>query len=258
MNIDQYKPKERFSNRVADYVRYRPSYPQEIIDTITEYYNVTGNGVIADIGAGSGIFSSLLLKNSFNVMAVEPNEAMRGYAEAFLGRHSNYRSINGSAEKTTLEDSSVDAITVAQAFHWFETESAVKEFRRILKKNGVLFLIWNDRKTDDGGFHEEYHDMVIRHCRDYCETTHKRFFGDRLKEIFTGCTIEEHHFDNHQVFDFNSLLGRLMSSSYSPKESDENYAPLVEELKELFGRHQKDGSIQIDYDCTMFCIKYEQ
>ena len=102
--------------------------------------------VVADLGSGTGVLSEVLLKNGNRVFGVEPNEDMRRIAEANLAKYKNFRSISGSAESTTLENGSVDLITAAQSFHWFNQELTRAEFHRILRRGWVV-LIWNTRKT---------------------------------------------------------------------------------------------------------------
>lgn len=255
MNINDFKPKKRFSDRVENYVKYRPSYPQGVVDVMRNTYGINRNSVIADIGAGTGIFSKVLLDSSLNVIGVEPNAEMRHYAETYLGSYPAYRSVNGSAEDTTLDVDSVDAIVAAQAFHWFDVAPTLIEFSRILKKDGMIFLVWNDRKTADNAFQQAYNDLLIRYCPDYTRINHKNFSPERLCTVFPGKTIDTHHLDNHQVFDYDSLLGRLKSSSYCPLETDAAYIPLTKALHAIFEAHHTDGHIVIAYDCTLFCIR---
>ena len=136
MNINHYHPKERFTSRVENYVKYRPNYPQDVVNVLKNSYSLTKDCVITDIGSGTGIFSKLLLQNGFTVLGIEPNSEMRNYAENDLLHYKKYKSIKGSAENTTLNNHIVDAITVTQAFHWFKVDSAMLEFYRILKKMG--------------------------------------------------------------------------------------------------------------------------
>ncbi len=118
---------KRFSDRVENYVKYRPSYPINLINHLKKKGIVTTGQKIADIGSGTGIFSKLLLNTENNVYAVEPNKEMRIAAEKSLQNKLNFISINGSAEDTTLKENSIDIITAAQSFHWFDLQKAKKE-----------------------------------------------------------------------------------------------------------------------------------
>lgn len=138
----------RFSNRVQDYIRYRPGYPQAVMDCLRDEFGLRPQQVVADIGSGTGISTGLLLDNGHRVIAVEPNADMRAAAETRYGSNGAFQSVAAPAEATTLPDASVDWIVAAQAFHWFDVEKCRVEFRRILKRGGFVALLWNDRRDD--------------------------------------------------------------------------------------------------------------
>src|SRR5215469_16795520 len=138
--------KQRFSNRVTDYARYRPSYPPELLDLLRMECGLQHEQNIADIGSGTGLLTKLFLENGNRVFGVEPNGEMRSAGEEVLRGYPNFTSIDGSAEATTLADSSVDFISAGQAFHWFDVELARGEFRRILKPGGWVVIVWQDRR----------------------------------------------------------------------------------------------------------------
>ena len=125
--LHEMNPQGRFSNRAENYAKYRPSYSSEVVDRIINNFNL--NIVAVDIGAGTGISSRLLADREIKVMAIEPNEAMRGAAEI----HPLVEFRDTSAENTGLGDNSVDLVTCFQAFHWFKPELTLKEWARILK-----------------------------------------------------------------------------------------------------------------------------
>src|ERR1043165_851495 len=127
---------ERFSSRIADYIKYRPGYPAEIVTLLKTDCGLTPDSVVADIGSGTGKLTELFLKNGNIVFGVEPNVGMRSAAKQILGNFSNFKSIDGNAESTGLETSSVDFITAGQAFHWFDPDNFKVEARRILKADG--------------------------------------------------------------------------------------------------------------------------
>lgn len=255
MNIKDYQPKERFTNRVENYVKYRPNYPQDIVNVLKNSYSLTKDSVIADIGSGTGIFTKLLLQNDFTVFGIEPNSEMRRYAENDLVQYKKYKSIKGSAEHTTLNNDIVDAITVAQAFHWFNVDSAILEFQRILKTNGIIALVWNEREVDIDQFHKKYEQALITYCTDYKVINHANFTREKINLIFNEKIITQHHFKNQQELDLKSLIGRLESSSYCPDKSDKNYSSLMEIVEILFRKYNNNGRIIINYNCIMYCIR---
>ena len=156
-------PTLRFTGRVENYVKYRPGYPAGIIETFVKECGLTAGSVVADIGSGTGILSEVFLKNGNRVFGVEPNHEMREAGSRLLGKYAGFMSVDGAAEATTLEDCSVDFVTAGQAFHWFDRQRARKEFVRILKPNGWVTLIWNERLTDTSPFLRAYEDLLRRY-----------------------------------------------------------------------------------------------
>lgn len=244
--------KERFSDRVESYVKYRPSYPQEAMDYLYEVIGLETNSEVADIGAGTGIFSKLLVERGSQVIAVEPNQAMREAAERELGGNSNFRAVSGSAEVTGLPDQSVDFIVSAQAFHWFDRVAAKAEFRRILKPGGKVVLIWNSRLTQGTPFLEEYEMLLQQFGTDYKQINHKNITTETLLSFFKEGSLREERFSNRQIFDYEGLSGRLMSSSYAPVYGHPNYEPMMEELRSLFDRNQQEGKVFFDYETEVY------
>ncbi len=142
----------RFSNRVNDYARYRPSYPAGLIEILKSNCGLSHDSVIADIGSGTGILSRLFLEYGNTVFGIEPNTGMRLFADKTLWQFNNFLSVPATAEATTLKQSSVDLITAAQSFHWFDRPRARREFARIIKRRGWVVLIWNERRLDSTPF----------------------------------------------------------------------------------------------------------
>lgn len=242
---------QRFSDRVDNYVRYRPGYPAEILSLLRDRCGLTADARIADIGFGTGIFARMLLENGNTVLGIEPNREMREAGEKLLAEFANFRSICGTAESTTLEDCSVDFITAAQAAHWFDREGARREFARILVPGGWVVLIWNERLTEGTPFLEEYERLLLEHGTDYAEVRHERT-TDGIGEFFAPGAYELVIFRTRQVFDFASLEGRVFSSSYIPATEDPRAGAIRGALRELFDRHQVDGAVAFEYDTKVF------
>src|SRR5579864_1756896 len=159
----------RFSDRVENYVRYRPGYPPEALQVLKTECGLTPHHVVADIASGTGIWTRMLLENDNHVFAVEPNAEMRQAGERLLAPFPKFTSIAGSAEATTLPDASVDFITAAQAAHWFDRERTRREFVRLLKRRGWLVLLWNERLTDSTAFLRAYEQLLLSFGTDYKE-----------------------------------------------------------------------------------------
>ncbi|MBA4185688.1 MAG: class I SAM-dependent methyltransferase [Acidobacteria bacterium] len=245
------KTVERFSNRVENYVKYRPSYPKEILDLFAAEMNLRKNSVVADIGAGTGISARLFLENGNQVFGVEPNEAMRKAAEEFLKDFSNFKSINGIAENTSLENESVDFIVAAQAFHWFDQTNTRREFKRILKDDGFVVLMWNERQLDTTAFLKDYESLLIEFGTDYETVRHENITKETLQNFFQT-DFRQAIFQNSQTVDFDGLRGRMLSASYVPSAENPRFAEMLKNLKSLFAEHAESGKIQILYDTKVF------
>lgn len=241
---------KRFSDRVEDYIRYRPHYPIEVLDILKSDYLLTPQYTIADIGSGTGISSELFLNNENVVYAVEPNMEMRLAAESLNKGYSNFISIDGTGECTGLPDSSIDLIICAQTFHWLDLSLAKKEFWRILKPEGKVVLIWNERSIESD-FQKEYEETLYRCVSAYKEVTHRNISEGTLSEFFTPRTMVKHPLPNFQDIDLNGLIGRMMSSSYIPKEGQEHLR-LISEITQLFHNHQIDGKIRFEYKTNVY------
>src|SRR6266542_86616 len=215
-------PIERFSNRVEDYVKYRPGYPIEILDPLRSECGLTVASVNADIGSGTGELSEIFLQNGNHVLAVEPNSAMRLAAERLLVNLKRFRSVNGSAESTTLQDNSVDFVTAGQAFHWFDQIKTRLEFERILKPGGWVVIIWNERRLDSTPFLRAYEELLLKYGTDYQQVRHENVIKE-IAAFFQPETFALETFENVQRFDFESLKGRVFSASYTPEPGSANF-----------------------------------
>lgn len=246
---------ERFSNRVENYVKYRPGYPPEVLQSFRAEMNLTESAVIADIGSGTGISAKVFLENGNAVYGIEPNAAMRGAAEKFLKDFPKFESVDGTAENTGLEDDSVDFVTAAQAFHWFDPAKTRAEFCRILRAEGYVVLIWNERLLDATDFLRDYEKLLIKYGSDYEKVRHDNIDLNKLKDFFQN-DFSQKTFRNVQTFDFDGLKGRLMSSSYMPTESDERFEPMITELRALFENRAENGRIEVLYDTNIFYSQF--
>ncbi|MBZ5537410.1 MAG: class I SAM-dependent methyltransferase [Acidobacteriia bacterium] len=245
-------PKSRFSSRVENYVRFRPGYPGRIVEILREECNLAPASVIADIGSGTGILAELFLKNGNQVYGVEPNREMREAGEKLLSGASRFVSVCGSAEATTLCDHSVDFVSAGQAFHWFDRQKAREEFSRILKPQGWIVLIWNDRRTDSTPFLTAYEELMLTYSIDYKEVDHKRVDSNVISSFFGSTSFKLRNLENQQAFDFEGLMGRVFSSSYAPERGHPNYEPMVKALATLFQTYEDRGQVVFEYDTRLY------
>ncbi len=244
---------QRFSNRVGDYIKYRPQYPGELVAYLQDKYGLH-TGLIADIGAGTGISSALFLDAGYPVIAVEPNKEMREASVTLLGHRPGFKAIDGTAEHTGLGSGSVDAIVSGQAFHWFDRQKARLEFKRILKENGLVVLIWNERETVSA-FERDYDHLIAKHGRNYAQLNHRNIDTAHIAAFFGPEPVDLACFDNRQIFDYEGLKGRLLSSSYMPLPTDDGYEAMIRELEQVFDRHQLDNRITIHYVTKVYSGK---
>jgi len=240
----------RFSNRVENYVKYRPHYPAAIVSYIQERFGFT-SGTIADVGAGTGILTELFLNAGYNVYAVEPNGPMLEKATALLKEQPGFTAVNGTAEESTLPNGSVDAVMAGQAFHWFNPEKSKAEFTRILKPNGLVVLVWNERRTE-APFEQDYDVLINKYGKDYVQVKHRNIEPTDIAAFFAPAPMELKVFSNQQVFDFEGLKGRLLSSSYMPLLGEPGYGDVITELNLFFNKYQQAGHITITYDTNVY------
>jgi SAM-dependent methyltransferase len=127
----------------SSYERGRPSYPLEAVEHLAELLGLGAGRTVADLGAGTGKFTRLLLGTGARVIAVEPQAAMRAALGAL--ESPSLEIVEGTAESIPLPDASVDVVCAATAFHWFDHEVAMPEIARVVRDGGGLGLIWNER-----------------------------------------------------------------------------------------------------------------
>jgi SAM-dependent methyltransferase len=245
------KPVDRFSNRVENYVKYRPGYPPEIISLLRTECGLTHQSMVADIGSGTGKLSELFLDNGNRVLAVEPNEAMRVAGERLLNARQNFVSVNGTSEATTLDSASVDFVTAGQAFHWFDPIATRSEFARILRPGGWVALIWNDRKLEATPFLKDYETLLLEFGTDYQEVRNDKDITG-ITRFFAPTSYLYKSFPNRQLFDLAGLRGRVLSSSYTPQPDSPKFEPMLKEIEQIFIRNQRDGLVSFDYDTKVF------
>ena len=268
------KSTERFSDRVEDYVKYRPHYPVGVLAFLAEVYGFASSWDVADIGSGTGISTELFLGNGNRVYAVEPNAEMRGKAEELLAGYAHggrkaagavaggpgvagvevrrgiFVSVDGTAEATGLAAGSVRLVVAGQAFHWFDAVKSRAEFVRILTPGGVVVLIWNERLADTA-FEAAYDALIMEHGKDYKTTNHRNIADLQIGDFYQPASYVLKAFPNEQWFDFEGLKGRLLSSSYMPN-SGPGYAPMIRDLQQLFDKYQQGGRVRVGYETKVY------
>lgn len=250
----------RFSGRSKQYVKYRPSYPPQVINHLRETIGWTQEKRIADVGAGTGIFTKLLLEQGNEVIAIEPNDDMRielteqlqAYYKEQNALQSNKLSVrNGSAEKTGLTDHSVDGIVCAQSFHWFDQERARTEFIRVLKPQADVVLLWNQRDVQASEFVRDYESLFMQYGEQYDQVKHKQMSVKALATFF--CSKPQLvSFYYEQPLQYEQLIGRIQSSSFSITEQDVRYEAFMNDIKALFSRYEQAGIVTMIYRTDVY------
>jgi SAM-dependent methyltransferase len=238
----------KFTNKADNYSKYRPSYPQEFIDYLANEAGFGKGSVVADIGAGTGILTKLLLEQVKSVFAVEPNFEMRQVCEKFCGAYKNFIPVDGTAEATALPDRSVDFITVAQAFHWFDRDKAGSEFRRILKPGGKVVLVWNSRISSNE-FIIENDELCRRICPNFNGFSGGTDEDVTIYDFFRDGKCDYRVFNNDRLMPLEEYIGGSLSSSYAPVKGESNYSAFIEGLAKLFEKYSSDGRLLMP-NCT--------
>lgn len=240
---------DRFLGRVETYAKYRPSYPPAAIDLLAARCGLKPGTDAVDLGSGTGILSALLLKRGARVFGIEPNKEMRYYSDLALS--GEFYSESGTAENTHMPDRFFDLLVAGQAFHWFDPQKTRIEALRILKPGAWAALFWNERPKGLVPFLEDYEALLRRYAPEYDAVARLRAQEDGIRQFF-GHPPELAKFPNEQVFDFEGLAGRVMSSSYAPMPDRPEHQPLMAGLREVFDGHQRDGKVVFPYQTLVY------
>jgi SAM-dependent methyltransferase len=251
-------PAERFSSRVDAYLKYRPTYPPEIIEYLKSETLLSSEHIVADIGSGTGFLSKIFLDNGNTVYGIEPNNPMREAGEKWLSEYKNFISRTGRAENTFLENNSVDFITAGQSFHWFEPEATKKEFLRIARDGAKLVLVWNRRDIHKDPMQIGYEDILRKMIPEYRKVDHKNISDEKIQEFAEPFILHYKSFNHYQLCDFESLIGRLLSASYCPDETSAIFKNIKEKLFDLFKVNAVGGKVKFNYSAMVYLANLKQ
>ena len=244
-------PTTRFTTRVENYVKYRPSYPAAIITLLETECGLTRDQMFADIGSGTGFMTELFLKHGNKVFGVEPNAEMRLAGERLLAKYPSFVSVSATAEATTLPDNSVDFIVVGQAFHWFDRDAVKVEFKRLLQAGGWVVIVWNGFRIETSPVVRGYHELLVKYGTDYKEVSREIETCD-IEALYSPREFRQARFPYQQVFDFEGLKGRLLSASYAPQPGERGYDEMIDELRRIFDDNQQQGKVDFDYQTEVY------
>lgn len=236
---------QNFRGLANDYTIGRPDYANTFIESLYSRYGFTEQSVVADIGSGTGKFAKQLLDKGSFVYCIEPNDDMRNIAIKELDKYKRFHAVDGTATETKLDENSVDYITTAQAFHWFDVSLFKKECKRILRNNGKVFLIWNIRDMASA-INQVSYEIYSSYCPNF-----KGFGGGiqkndiRIKQFFAD-EYEYIEFDNPLFLNKDKFISRSLSGSYSLKKGDKNFSEYLESLSKLFEKYSKDNVLTME------------
>ena len=241
-------PTERFSDRAAAYARGRPGYPARMAPTVLAELGLGEDAVVADLGSGTGLSSEPFLRAGLRVIGIEPNAAMRAGSERHLAAEPRFRTLPGTAEATGLPPGSVDLVIAAQAFHWFDVVAARAEALRILRRPARAAVIWNERLATGSPFAEGYERLLRESCPDYPAIHGRQGDPARLAAFFGGQGWRRLTFANPSELDFDLLVDRLQSASYTPAPGSAGHAALLARLERLFALNERGGHVTMEHE----------
>lgn len=241
-----------FTPLAADYARYRPGYPAEILPELAAACGLTPDWIVADIGSGTGNLARLFLAAGHRVIGIEPNHEMREAGERLLAAYPAFRSIAGAAERIPLAAQSVDLIAVGQALHWFDADRAKNEFRRVLRPEGWVAVVWNDRLRDTTAFTREYDALTRTRANASPSPDAAASLATGLDRLFDAAAPRHAGFPHAQRLDLPGLLGRARSSGYLPQPGAPGHDELTARMSDLFQRHQHDGAVTFHYVAQLY------
>ena len=248
----KYQSTSRFSKTIDYYDRFRPGYPKELIAFLQKEIKLKPSHVIADIGSGTGKLSSLFLERKNKVYAVEPNQDMRDFAERNFSQDENFISIDGTAEATQLPDHSVDFITVAQAFHWFNYSKFRMECQRILKPGGWVLLIWNKRVDEKSSFMKSYNEFLNQFATDYQKVNLRYVDHEIFKSFYGHSDYKLYTIEHSQSFDRKGLDGRYLSCSYAYDSTHSQHEEAMSTLRQIFDQFNVEERVNMWYRMELY------
>lgn len=242
---------QRFSHRAENYDKFRPGYPRTLFQFLHESVPITPNLVIADIAAGTGIFTEQIAMWGNQVYAVEPNVQMRSMAHRRLAGCARCVFLDGTAEATGLPDRSVDLFVSAQAFHWFDLVRTRAEFERVGRNAAHVAIVWNLRNTRSA-FEADYEAFIRTYATDYLQVSQRKMDTVEVHSFFTPSRPKYRIFGHVDTLTYEQLLGRTLSYSFLPDETSPALPQMMATLAALFQAHQRAGKVRLSYKTRLF------
>ncbi len=240
-------PDSLFNDRAANYTAFRPDYPRAVFAAMIDGLSPPIDAM--DVGCGTGISTRALAALGVRVVGVDPNDEMRSAAEQTSEPDVTYA--HGTGEETGRPDASADLVLCAQSFHWFDADAALAEFRRVLRPDGRLALLWNVRDGDDAvamGY-----EAICARAQATSRATGRPTPTARSYDapVIAGFReLSRLHVPNPQHLSRNGLHGRARSASYFPEDG-----PLHDDLDTLFDTHAVEGQLTIGQNAQLLLLQ---
>jgi SAM-dependent methyltransferase len=235
-----------FHGKAADYAKYRVDYPATMISAALESVGVARDDVVADLGSGTGMLSRWFLERGNRVFGVEPDHGMRQVAETSLRRFgARFTGIDGTAERTSLGDSSVTVVAVGNALHYFEPLATRTEVDRILQRSGRVLIVGHDGAANPNDFMRAYLDFIAGVAGPEAGFFHQRDrVSQAMETFFAGRPLHEEDMGDHTFnLTWDGLRGRFLSTSVAPSEGDPRRSGVLTQLADVFRRFEKDDTV---------------
>ena len=241
---------ERFTGRVEDYERYRLRYPASVVDVLRERCHLCPEYLVADIGAGTGMLAEVLLQAGNPVIAIEPNAEMRAACSRLVPRYAKLQVLDGAAEATGLTAASIDLVVVGRAFHWFDRERALEEFKRILKPARWVVLVSNRRDREGSERNREYDEILARYGNDYSAVRSELRTQEALKPYGKGDTFIVRTPGQEQLT-LAEFLGQTQSLSVTPLPGQPNYEAMQHALTGFYEKWSEGDQLTLNTSCEL-------
>lgn len=234
-----------FEAAAGDYERARPDYPDEARRWLAEQLDLRPGRTVVDIAAGTGKLTRLLAATGVRVIAVEPVAAMRERLTATLP---DVRLLDGVAEEIPLDDASVDAATVGQAFHWFDGDRALTEIHRVVRGDGRLAVVYNRRPLEDP-MHQGL-EAIIGPLRGRTPAHQSGRWREGFGRSRLWRAVEEVELPHVQLLDREGVVARVASISFVAKLPKDRQAVVLDQVRSIVkGRAEP---IELPYVCELF------
>ena len=237
-----------FQQGADAYERGRPTYPPEVVRWLWEELGLGPGRTVLDVAAGTGKLTRELVASGATVVAVEPVPAMRAVLERVVP---DARALDGTAEALPIGDGTVDTLTAASAFHWFDGPAAAAEFHRVLRPSGRVALLWNRRMLDQP-IHRAV-DEIIGQYRRSAPSHHRGEWREPLESAGLFAPAAERLVPFEQALDADRFVDRFSSISFVAALSDDQREQVLDRLRAVAAAAEQP--IRLEYTAEVYVYR---